>query len=299
MITIKRLSACTFEEATELWNEGFSGYAVNLNMTVGALTSRFGLEGLDPSLSVAAFVEGEPAGLVLSGKKEIAGKQVAWNGGTGVAPKFRGQGIGRVLMEATMEVYQAHGIDIATLEVLTDNISGVKLYQRMGYEVAGRLLTLQREGALGEMPVQKSVAENFQIRYGLPSDVKDLPFYNHDVPWASMWQNQIGGQALLVEDADGEVVGYALFKRRIGDGSGRREMIALYQCEVLSNHPVAEDLVRLLLAHVYDPQEFAGLRTAGDYTASNERVVRVLLEMGFEVKQERFLMNTPQLALVK
>jgi RimJ/RimL family protein N-acetyltransferase len=160
-------------------------------------------------------------------------------------------------------------------------------------------MTLQREGVLAELPVQKSVSDNFQIRYGLPSDVKDLSFYNHEVPWASMWQNQIGGQALLAWDADGEVVGYALFKRRIGDGSGRREMIALYQCEVMPDHPTAEEVVRLLLSYVFAPLEFDGLRMAGDYTASNERVVRVLQEMGFEVKQERYLMNTPQLALAK
>jgi ribosomal protein S18 acetylase RimI-like enzyme len=299
MIMIKRLSKCTFEEATELWNQGFSGYAVNFTMSVNALISRFGLEGLDPTLSVAAFVDGEPAGIVISGSKHIDGKRVAWNGGTGVAPTFRGQGIGRVLMEAAMDVYREESVDIATLEVLVDNVSAVKLYQRMGYEICGHLFTLRREGAFEEIPVHMPASGTYHIRYGAPSDVKGLAFTNKQVPWSSMWQNLIDGQSLFVHDEDGEVVGYALFKRRIGDGSGRREMIGLFQCEVKPGHHAAEEIVRYALAHVFAPHEFDGLRTAGDYTVENELVVRVLQEMGFVVQQERYLMNTPQLATMK
>ena len=40
-------------------------------------------EGLSPRLSVVAFKNNEPVGIVKNGIREIDGKKVAWNCGTG------------------------------------------------------------------------------------------------------------------------------------------------------------------------------------------------------------------------
>ncbi|MCK9910183.1 GNAT family N-acetyltransferase, partial [Microbacteriaceae bacterium K1510] len=116
LITIKRLSECTFEEGTKAWNRGFEGYYFDATSTVDRFTARLGMEGLSPALSVVGFVDGEPVGLVLTGVRTIDGKKVAWNGGTGVATEFRHQGVGRELMAALLEIYRQEGIHMAILE---------------------------------------------------------------------------------------------------------------------------------------------------------------------------------------
>ncbi|MFC9707709.1 GNAT family N-acetyltransferase [Paenibacillus sp. NPDC056933] len=65
---------------------------------------------------------------------------MAWNGGTGIAPAFRGQGIGRVLMLRSLELCREHGVEIAILEALAQNENAIKLYQYVGYEITDRLM---------------------------------------------------------------------------------------------------------------------------------------------------------------
>jgi ribosomal-protein-alanine N-acetyltransferase len=55
-----------------------------------------------------------------------------------VHPSFRGQGIGRVLLEATLDQSVHRGAEIATLEVRVSNTTAINLYRKMGFEVVGR-----------------------------------------------------------------------------------------------------------------------------------------------------------------
>nr|WP_309100115.1 hypothetical protein [Fredinandcohnia onubensis] len=62
MITIKRLSQCTLEDAVVAWNKGFEGYYFDMTTTVDFFTRRLILEGLSPTLSVIAYDEERPVG---------------------------------------------------------------------------------------------------------------------------------------------------------------------------------------------------------------------------------------------
>lgn len=296
MITVKRLSECTFEEATELWNLGFSGYAVDFTMSVDDFAAWVGSRGGAPSLSLAAFVDGKPAGVVLNMFNRIDGPLIAWNGGTGIAPPFRGQGIGKVLMQKAIEIYREACVDYATLEVLTNNESGVKLYERTGYVKSGRLLTLKCEGALENGAFSYKREAGYQAVIGGVSDVRDLEFFNNHVPYCSMWQNIQNGQSLRVLDADNEMVGYAVYRQRIGYGNALKDHISLFHCVAKPGRTDREDIIRFALSHVFSPYAFEGLRTVGDYPSSNEQVVQALMQAGFKITAERFLMNTPPLA---
>ena len=70
-ITFKRLQDITFAEATEIWNQGFEGYFIQITMTVDSFLQRMALEGLSPAISVVAYVDGEPAGIVLNGVRHV------------------------------------------------------------------------------------------------------------------------------------------------------------------------------------------------------------------------------------
>jgi len=55
-----------------------------------------------------------------------------------VHPSFRGLGIGRNLLEATLDEMARRGAEIATLEVRLSNTAAISLYQKLGFEVVGR-----------------------------------------------------------------------------------------------------------------------------------------------------------------
>ena len=59
--------------------------------------------------------------------------------GMGVAASYRGQGVGSALLLATLEAASARGITRVELVVRADNAAAIRLYERNGFELEGRL----------------------------------------------------------------------------------------------------------------------------------------------------------------
>jgi ribosomal protein S18 acetylase RimI-like enzyme len=59
--------------------------------------------------------------------------------GMGVAASHRGQGVGSALLRATLAAASARGIRRIELVVRADNAAAIKLYERHGFELEGRL----------------------------------------------------------------------------------------------------------------------------------------------------------------
>lgn len=60
--------------------------------------------------------------------------------GMGVLSAFQGRGIGSALLEAVLELADNwYGLDRVELEVYADNAAAVRLYERFGFVIEGRL----------------------------------------------------------------------------------------------------------------------------------------------------------------
>jgi ribosomal protein S18 acetylase RimI-like enzyme len=57
--------------------------------------------------------------------------------GMGLLPVFRGQGIGRRLLQRTLKAARAGGLSRVELTVREDNPNGIALYKRMGFVAEG------------------------------------------------------------------------------------------------------------------------------------------------------------------
>jgi ribosomal protein S18 acetylase RimI-like enzyme len=57
--------------------------------------------------------------------------------GMGLLPPFRGQGIGRRLLQQTVDAARAKGLTRVELTVREDNASAIALYKRMGFVAEG------------------------------------------------------------------------------------------------------------------------------------------------------------------
>jgi ribosomal protein S18 acetylase RimI-like enzyme len=127
-VLIKKLTECSLNDILHAWNNGFQGYDVNVSMNMKQLLSRMDIQNLSPEHSFLAFDEQKPIGIVLNGlRKTKTGKIIAWNGGTAVVPEYMHQGIGRMLIEASIAMYKKENVHIATLEALSQNKKAIQL----------------------------------------------------------------------------------------------------------------------------------------------------------------------------
>lgn len=280
-IETRRLNTCSFADAVKIWNEGFQGYFVDMTLSLDAYLSRLQREGLSPELSLMAFCDGKPAGFLLNGIRTSAGRKIAWNGGTGVAPEFRGRGVGKVLMRATMDIYREQEIERATLEALADNQPAISLYQQFGYEVVDRLTFLAHEGELSEPAFQSDESESYSAALVAPYAVGQLQFYDESAPWQGHWQslNRQNGAALIVSDVHGTALGYALYKDK-SDEQGRIVERALHQC-VAAPGAAAEAVIGCALRKLYAPLELSFKRTTYNFSKSNQTAQALLAAAGF------------------
>lgn len=288
MMTIKRLSQCTLEDAVLAWNKGFEGYYFDMTTTVDLFTRRMTLEGLSPSLSVIAYDGDRPIGLILNGIRLINGKRVSWNGGTGVDPEYRGKGVGKKLIEAVLAIYEEENVEVATLEAVKENVNAIFLYEKVGYKIADEIVHLQHTGSLSQ---NAFLSENklYMFKKGIPIDASQVPFYKAMVPWQTQWNNARDGESILALDENEDVVGYAIYKRLFNE-EGTLQSIILLQCEAEPSQDMKDEIVRNLLRMVFGPTALNVTRTAANISVTNKLLRDLLEKEGFKVKAEQVFM---------
>jgi [ribosomal protein S18]-alanine N-acetyltransferase len=74
-------------------------------------------------------------------------------------PDWRGCGLGLHLMLALLDVAQASGAHLSTLEVRAGNLPAQRLYEKLGYEIAGRRRHYYRDGEDGLIMTTPPLAE--------------------------------------------------------------------------------------------------------------------------------------------
>ncbi|OEH92090.1 GNAT family N-acetyltransferase [Bacillus solimangrovi] len=290
MITIKRLNECTLQDAITAWNEGFSGYFTDVQMTIDVFLNRLTQEGLSANHSIVAFDGNKPIGIVLNGLRMIDGKKVAWNGGTGVATTYRGSGIGKKLIEETLAIYEKEGVDIATLEAIKQNEKAIRLYEKLGYVIEDKLFFFAHEGSFEINPFQDYLDEYKYIKT-VPLAVQYLSFYKSMSSWQTQVKSVRDGEAILAVDSQtGEKVGYAFLKRNFND-DGLHVSTALYQCETASNRNDQQQVAASLLSQLFSPFDQKLKRITVNLSSNNQSVISLLQGAGFEKSVEQVYMK--------
>ena len=112
----------TYAEFARLFTRGYEGYFVPMRFDEPALRSMVELWDIDLARSRVA----PDAGLC---NLAIRGER-GWIGGIAVVPEQRGNGIGRRLMEAVLELAPP----TVLLEVIEENVPAIRLYESLGFE---------------------------------------------------------------------------------------------------------------------------------------------------------------------
>lgn len=289
-VELKRLSTCSLQTALDVWNEGFQGYFVDMTLSLDKFLARLSSEAISPELSLVALVQDKPVGFLLNGIRNDQGKRIAWNGGTGVVPSFRGRGVGRFLVNAAIDLYVSEAVDVATLEAISDNDVAIGLYKQCGYEIVDELTFLQSDDPSADCLSQTDSA-SYSVDSVAPAAVSSLSFYGDLSAWQSQWQSLAlsCGDALIVRDSAGAAVGYSLFRKKF-DNEGNPSNIALYQCEVAPNRDDFENIATAMLRRVFFSEPGKYRRTTYNFRKSNKLVIDMLMKSGFATFIEQVLM---------
>lgn len=290
MFEIKKMSECSIEQKVEAWNKGFEGYYFNMETTAEAFEKRGVTEDLNEELSIVAFDGNHPVGIVRNGLRGNDGRKVSWNGGTGVAKSVRGQGVGKRMMEKTIEWLRDSGVQLATLEAVSENKAAIELYRKIGYEIVDEVEFMQLKGNVEKCPEELKSGQEITLKSATIEEAGSLDFYRHDFTWQTQWQSVKDGEALIAYNAEGKAVGYAYF-RKSKDENGKHIATTLYQCVV---NPLAEDpqsLTARLITEAFEGFSGEINRVAVNIPVEmNKLTHQVLAEVGFKVTTKQVMM---------
>jgi len=129
------LKKTDFEQMFEAFKSAFSDYPVPFNLSKPAFKKKFVDKlNIDFTLSPAFFIYGELAGFIFSSINLYEGMLTAYNGGTGVIEKYRGNRLTTKLYEKSLDDFKSRGIQQCVLEVLTSNTRAINTYKQIGFK---------------------------------------------------------------------------------------------------------------------------------------------------------------------
>jgi ribosomal protein S18 acetylase RimI-like enzyme len=164
-IELRPASTLPAAERVELFNAAYEGYVIPFRLDEALLQLMTDAFDLDLDASRIAFRNGEPVGL---GNLGLRGDQ-AWIGGVGVIASARRQGIGETLMRALHEEAAARGVTKVWLEVIEQNESAFRLYEKLAYRIAREVEVWSLsdevpEGTAREVPPAQAHARVRELR---------------------------------------------------------------------------------------------------------------------------------------
>lgn len=281
MVEIRLMQDCPFKDAHYVWNLGFSDYYVNVQMSLKQFAFKLGFDELSPGYSFIAYDNGTPVGVLMNGIKVLSKKKWAWNGGTCVTPAYRGRGISKMLMEASINLYKREGVDIASLEAFCVNEPAIRLYKSFDYQEVDRLLFLELNGVTNTDFLLADTSL-YTIKHVPPIDLRNISFYDYYVPWKTNWNLIQNGQAIIVQNENDEVIGYALYQKKL-DQEQNLSSIILYQCVVIPTEQEQLLVLKRLLNEILRENSSKDIRIVTyNLPRKNGQFVQILKETGFK-----------------
>lgn len=143
-INCRYLKDSDFSELHATFLDAFSDYFISFQLSEEQLKNHIALNSVDLSRSVGAFSEDKMVGFTLNGFGEWNDKKTVYDAGTGVIPAFRHQGIGRRIFDFMTPQFRAAGYEQMLLEVISENVNAIRLYEKLGFQKTRRLLYFER-----------------------------------------------------------------------------------------------------------------------------------------------------------
>lgn len=120
----------TSSDLSELITRAYTGYPVPVQADAAAFEAMVATHDIDLRASRVGKAEGAPVAIALLGVRGDRG----WIGGMGVIPPQRGRGRGLAVMRAVIKSARRIGLRSIDLEVLTQNVYALRIYETLGFK---------------------------------------------------------------------------------------------------------------------------------------------------------------------
>ena len=123
-------------ELVETLNRGFENYFVPIQFNISQFSSMLRKDSIDLDSSRVLLIDGQPSGIALIARRGWTSRLAAM----GISQPMRGKGAGSWFMEKLIEQSRQRNDHEMVLEVIEQNESAVKLYQKSGFQIVRRLI---------------------------------------------------------------------------------------------------------------------------------------------------------------
>jgi ribosomal protein S18 acetylase RimI-like enzyme len=158
-ITIEQLAPERLDDLIDAQNEIFQDYMIQIRSSRQFFMDFLKSVGGDLRNILVALAGDRMVGYV----NPVVDGLEGWIGGLGVAPGFRGRGIGTRLMLEAERLCRSRGVQEVSLEVIEGNDRAQRLYEKLGYSATKKYLTAEgrpiRFEGFGELPRPASMSE--------------------------------------------------------------------------------------------------------------------------------------------
>lgn len=216
---INTLDTISTTAILNVFNQSFSDYLIPFHLELEQLEIKLKSENINLSYSVGAFVNDKLVGFILHGYDE--NQLCVYNGGTGVIPEFRGNGLTKNMYGFILPILKQHGIQQLVLEVISNNIPAIKSYEKIGYQKCRELNCYS--GAVEGKQINRDV----KIKDMLKADWNQLkPFWDVIPAWQYSIDTMSRSEGIyqtIGAFSKSQLIGYAV----VNPKSGRISQIAI------------------------------------------------------------------------
>jgi len=140
---VKNLENTPFKIIINCFNESFSTYSIKMPTESDYWQSRWRLAKVDYRISYGMFDDEKLIGFIINAIDFRNEFKVAFNTGTGVIPKYRGQRIVKQIYDYALQNLKENEITKCSLEVIKNNTIAIKSYQSIGFEICKNYKSFQ------------------------------------------------------------------------------------------------------------------------------------------------------------
>ncbi len=177
---IRTLQNTSTRELKNCFNASFANYVVPLQLTEEQLLKKFKNDNVALKFSTGVFENNKLVGFIFNGLDSRNGIKMAYNGGTGVLPEFRGRGLTAKMYEFILPKLRQEGIETCVLEVIDSNIPAIKTYEKIGFKKVRELISFK-----GIPKITSQIPDTIKVNETL-FDLKNL---QKSCDFEPSWQN--------------------------------------------------------------------------------------------------------------
>ncbi|MBI2332324.1 MAG: GNAT family N-acetyltransferase [Chloroflexi bacterium] len=197
----------------DLMTRSFEGYLVPINITETVMHTMIRRDGIDLTASRVLMKDDEPVGLAMIARRGWTSRLAAM----GITSNARSGGVGAWAMEQLIAEAKIRDEKEMLLEVIEQNIAGVKLYEKVGFTNIRRLIgyKLDTNLAQGGVPAAEESAQNGYGGLSGQNDIEEIDIRElarmvtyhgmKDLPWqlsgTTIMQHTPPSRAFRLNDA--------------------------------------------------------------------------------------------------